>query len=203
MSQQNSRLNEYNVYKDYVGIKTHFSEWNYYWSRNTDNSKLSFDTYQKRKDKELFKYFTGTRLSLVELMITHFIEDKDIYIRDILDKVYLDEHKNRLCRLGKLTYQTKIDIEKLTEYAEDNNITLKQLFLPGDNKPVISKLDINLETLSILDIFFKFTKHSGNNPLWQEKCLLIHKYGKLLLIEDKHKMKQYIDNFIMGINKVV
>ncbi|MDD5151806.1 MAG: hypothetical protein PHC28_15225 [Flavobacterium sp.] len=203
--QKNSRLNEFNVYKDYVGIKTHFNEWGYFWHRTLDNQKITIDSFLKRKDKELFKYFTGSRLSLIEIMITHFLIDKEIYIRDILDKVYLDEHKERLIRLGKLNYQTKSEIESIIEYVEDNNISLKKLFLPENNTPIIKDLIIdlklNIETLSILDTFFGFTKYSGNNPLWQEKCLSIHKYGKLLILEDRQKIKGYIDNLIMSINK--
>jgi hypothetical protein len=190
-----------------VGLKTHFSNWDYNWTRKSDNIKLTFDSFEKRKDKVLFKYFTGSRISVVELMITHFMMDKEVYIRDILDNIYIDEHKERLCRLGKLNYQTKCDIERITEYVEDNNISLKNLFVPIDNKPIIGNLikslNINIETLSILDMFFKFTKFSGENPLWQEDCLLIHKYGKLLLLEDKQKIKNYIDEFVMSINKTV
>lgn len=199
--------NEYQIYIDYVGFKQYFKTWDFTWSQHHSTIKtITYESFLKRKDCNVFRSLWKNyrnRSNIQNLYISAFIIDPDCYIGSILnisDDIN-DFHKLRMesCKNLQLTFDK--DCVKIKEYVDYYNINLLDLIKPEQMSPKIlrnsSKIGISLETISIIDKAFKFSKIKNDSPIWEKHRKMIFKYSALLNI-DVNFLKISLNNILKG-----
>lgn len=191
---------EFDVFKDYIGLKVHFNEWNFIWNPDKDYS-TSPEALRKRRDKSFFTRLVSVkpkRTEWVEYLISAFMKDRHNWIGDIFDEDTEEAHRNRMSHRRALEYNFKVDCGNI----QDSGYPLVELLKVGKSQPKIfeTRIDggITEETLAILDSFFNFTRQKTNNPLWEESRLRINKYKYVIGLnaEYRQKFKASIDTLI-------
>lgn len=194
----------FHVYKDYVGLKTHFNVWKFYWKSDYDYH-LSESAFTKRHDKHfferLFKIFPK-RNDRLEFLISCFLHNKRMWIGDMFEEDLRDLHRARMVKRGALVYTLRNDAENISDFMTERNLTLKKLLLTDGQRPLILKYrrqilgGVSEETLALFDKFFGFTQQVTPNPLWEEERLRYHKYNHLLRIERIEQVKLILNQLI-------
>ncbi len=174
---------------DYIGVKIHFNEELFDFSNYGNKiSKINIDSLNKRKDKAIFISFARkfkNRKSELDYLISVFLKDKNTWIGDLFDEDKLEYHFERMKRCNALMYFFKNDIEKIEDYLLENKLDFLQILTCTNQKPIISKLKLELETLVILNKVFGYAnKYQTEDHLWEETRFKIKKYGSLLNIDE-------------------
>lgn len=179
----------YYTYIDYIGIKTHFKSDSYHWKWQTENKKIKFETYLKRKDCKLFKQLADkykTRDNWRQVMISSFLCNKDTYVYDLINLPddIKDFHVEREENVKNLSSIFNIEIERIGKYLDRKNLPLDKYLNPVVESPLIlttaGQVNISLETISILDKVFSFTSVATESPIWEKRRQQIKKYSELL-----------------------
>ena len=168
-------------YRNYVGLKTHFSQENYdYFTHNPRN--VTVKSYNKRKDRWVFEKLSR-HSKPIDLMVSCFTQDNAIWpeflIRPEANELYMDREK----RLQSLRYTFSEDIKKLDPDLKKNIICEKNE-LPPLIKFYIRSI-CSLETLTIISDLIEcipyWQKQLKKDFLWQDKIeLRIIKYRPFL-----------------------
>ena len=198
------RHTEFDVFKDYVGLKVHFNEWDFIWNPDK-NYNISTEALRKRKDKPFFTRLVAIktkRVEWVEYLISAFMKNRHTWVGDIFDEDTEESHRVRMSHRRALEYNFKVDCENIREHLSANAMTLPQLLRIGNSQPRIfeTRVDggVTEETLGVLDHFFHFTRQGTNNMLWEESRLKICKYKHTLgLHEYAVKLKPHIDTLLL------
>lgn len=196
--------NGFRVYKDYVGLKTHFNVWKFHWYPDHDY-RMSESAFARRHDKHffgrLFKTFPK-RNDRLEFLISCFLHDKRMWIGDIFEEDLRDLHRARMVKRGALVYTLRNDAENIADFMAGHELTLKKLLLTDGQRPLILKHrrqilgGVSEETLALFDKFFGFTQQVTPNPLWEEERLRYHKYNHLLEVERVEQVKPILNQLI-------
>lgn len=196
-----TRHTEFDVFKDYVGLKVHFNYWHFTW--NPDHAyNISLDAFRKRKDKASFSRMVAIkpkRVEWVEYLISAFMKDRHTWIGNTFDEDIEDAHRTRMRHRRALEYNFKVDCENIRDHLDTNVMNLPQLLKIGNSQPRIFETrvegGVTEETLAIMDRFFNFTRQSTNNMLWEETRLKLRKYRDLLNV-DLTKFRPHIDTLL-------
>jgi hypothetical protein len=192
------------VYKDYVGLKTHFNVWKFYWHSEHDY-RLSEEAFAKRNDKHFFKRLYNIfpkRNDRLEFLISCFLHDKRMWIGDMFEEELRDLHRARMTKRSALVYTFRNDAENIADFMIEHDLTLKKLLLTNEQRPLILKHrhqilgGVSEETLALFDKFFGFTRQVTANPLWEEERLRYHKYNHLIEIERIEQIKPIINQLL-------
>jgi hypothetical protein len=177
-------MNEFDCYRMFLSIKTHFTRLNYDYFKYNKQTKLNRGTFEKRNDKEFFKRLVRkykTKENLENFFVANFIYSVgDYYVTDN----FLAAHRNYLKYVkikGALKYYFNEDIQTLKEYCEKHNIS-NYLYVYEEKLPVLLTLfyqrKINFETLFVLNKLRPYLKYWNskikNEFIWPET------YKKLL-----------------------
>lgn len=197
-------MDGFTVYKDYIGLKLHFNEWNFVWKKNFNYKKFSISSFEKRNDKKLFASLLKKipdRDERIEIMITNFLQNKKAWIGDMIDDSFNDLHRKRMIRVRSLLHVLEEDCEKIIDFINDMSISFKEILLTDENFPFIIKNKhriggISDETLAVFSKFFKFTSQKTDNILWEEERLRLHKYSYFLDIENIEKVKKIFNQLL-------
>lgn len=197
------RHTEFDVFKDYVGLKVHFNEWDFIWNPDKQYN-ISLNALRKRNDKPFFTRLVAIktkRVEWVEYLISCFMKDRHSWIGDIFDEETEEAHRVRMSHRRALEYNFKVDCENIQEHMRANAMTLPQMLKIGNSQPRIfeTRVDggVTEETLGIFDWFFNFTSQATNNMLWEESRLRLRKYKYTLGIDSQiHRFKPHIDTLI-------
>ena len=194
---------EFDAYKEYVGLKLHFNEWDFIW-RPDHEYRMGSDAWNKRRDKAFF-----TRLSVIkpkrpdriEFLVSAFMRNRNTWIGEIFDEEIEESHRVRMSHRRAIMYNFRVDCDNIQDHLQSQNMRLIDLLKVGTSQPRIfeGRVDggVTEETLSILDHFFSFTKQSTNNLLWEENRLKLHKYKYTLgLQEFTNDLKSHIDTLL-------
>lgn len=191
-------MDDFEAYKTYVSLKSHFNNKNYdYFKYNGKNKKISYDTFLKRNDKIFFKKLSKHK-DVIGILVSNFLENKNNWIKELAyNKDSEQVYKDWLKRNQSLSYMFKQDISKLDENFNSN-------FIIKDNQhPYILKLyyrkDISIESLCILfDIVgckSYFDKKLSSDIIWQETSMLIEKYTPFIKYDKERIVKICLDTF--------
>lgn len=194
---------EFQVFKDYVGIKLHFNEWKFVWNPDKEYA-ITPDAMRKRSDKVFFTRLVTVKPSRhewVEYMTSAFMKDRHTWIGDMFDEEIEDQHRSRMSHRRALEYNFRVDMDNVKSHLESNVMTLPELLKVGNSQPRIFETriegGITEESLAILDRFFGFTRQSTSNMLWEETRLRIHKYACLINAQQyMPKFKAHVDTLL-------
>ena len=182
------KVTPYQVYIEYLALKSHFSNVKYDYFKYNKKVRASATSFNARSDKYWFEKTSRKYKDeeIVDFLVANFIESSSvnqIWIGEIIssgERTYTEWMK----RQQSLTYLFKEQSEELL-----SEIKLEDAFscLKG-HPPVLKKFlggKISIETLTIYDIIFQFgnvfdTKLS--DPVWETVSLKIKKYKPFLNI---------------------
>lgn len=191
------------AYRTYVALKNHFTSDSYDYFKYNKKTNVSFDSFQKRKDKIFFAKLGNRKDSyLEEFLVSNFIHDTKTWIGELLSEESEAKYKEWKRKQESLTYAFKNEIEFLDGYTKEQ---FDDLFRVEDGThPRIIRMylqkEISLETLIILDSVFTFMRRYDrmiSDPLYKEVSKLCKKYQPFLKF-DTAKMKSLIKDKVMA-----
>jgi len=178
----------FETYQHYLSLKNHFTNPKYDFFKYGAKTRASMTSFNKRKDKYWFEK-TSRKYSnkeIVNFLVSNFVSTdnpQNLWIGEIInsgERKYADWMK----RQQSLTYLFK---EQSNELLSEND--LESLFDCSKGHPKILKKflggNISLETLTIYEIIFHFSKNFDkklNDPVWESVNLKIKKYTPFLNI---------------------
>ena len=181
-------LTLFETYQHYLSLKNHFTNPKYDFFKYGAKTRASMASFNKRKDKYWFEK-TSRKYSnkeIVNFLVSNFVSTdnpQNLWIGEIInsgERKYADWMK----RQQSLTYLFK---EQSNELLSEND--LESLFDCSKGHPKILKKflggNISLETLTIYEIIFHFSKNFDkklNDPVWESVNLKIKKYTPFLNI---------------------
>jgi|TARA_R110001583_G_scaffold100361_3_gene246322 hypothetical protein len=182
------KVTPFETYQHYLSLKNHFTNPKYDFFKYGAKTRASMASFNKRKDKYWFEK-TSRKYSnkeIVNFLVSNFVSTdnpQNLWIGEIInsgERKYADWMK----RQQSLTYLFK---EQSNELLSEND--LESLFDCSKGHPKILKKflggNISLETLTIYEIIFHFSKNFDkklNDPVWESVNLKIKKYTPFLNI---------------------
>ena len=184
------------VYLMYCAMKAHFGKSDYDFIKYDGKTKISRESFWKRKDRYFFvkiskKYSTPNEIK--DYFISNFINNKDGYIANFNDDNY---NAWKLRRQGFFEefavelYPFIKNFEPLFESSKDTHPKLLQEYL-GHR--------ISLETMIILDELVgysdKWDKYMNDDVVWPDIKKLMNNYKRFLTI-DKNRYRMKLLNLV-------
>ena len=171
------------VYLMYCAIKAHFGEGDYNFNQFGGKSKVSKDSFWKRKDRLFFvrvsrKYKEYDYIK--DYFVSNFVKSKNGWIGHFNEQIYEDWKKY----MQSLTYNFE---QELSSHVDD----FEKLFeVPEGSHPLLLKeyfgKRVSLETLIILDELVQYVddwdKKMWEDILWPDIKKLMTDYQKFLTI---------------------
>jgi hypothetical protein len=184
-------MSAFECYKEYVALKKHFTTPSYDYFKYNGKINISYNTFEKRKDKLFFQKL-AKHTDLKNFLIANFANDERSWIRNLAyneeaEKIYKDWLKKN----QSLTYVFKEDIKKLNDDFNSN-------FVCQENQhPILFKKflgkEICLETLCLLLEFSNAMKHWNSKMeydlVWETFRNKIEKYAPFIKC-DKDKLRK-------------
>jgi hypothetical protein len=196
-------VNGFEAYKTYLGLKLHFSEPSYDFSKYNGKVKASVASFNNRKDRLFFERLSTQKKDneIIDFFVSNFTSLDDpskLWIGDIIrdgNKNYIEWQK----RIQSLSY---IFEQELKNVFEGKNF-LDLIEIKGNRHPQIFKeylmKNLSLESLVILDKILKITEKFDPvllDPVWELNSNKIKKYSSLLKIESQ-KYKDIIRKVLL------
>lgn len=196
-------MNGFEAYKTYLGLKLHFSEPSYDFSKYNGKVKASVASFNNRKDRLFFERLSTQKKDneIIDFFVSNFTSLDDpskLWIGDIIrdgNKNYIEWQK----RIQSLSY---IFEQELKNVFEGKNF-LDLIEIKGNRHPQIFKeylmKNLSLESLVILDKILKITEKFDPvllDPVWELNSNKIKKYSSLLKIESQ-KYKDIIRKVLL------
>ena len=179
------------VYIMYCAMKAHFSRKDYDFNKYGGKTKVSRDSFFKRKDRHFFvklsrKYKTD--IEIKNYYISNFIKDKKGYIANFSD----DNYKSWLLKRSGFFEQF---VMELSPYIKE----FQPLFeVEGNNHPKLLKeflgSRVSLETMIVLDELVEYGKNWDKllegDIIWIDLKKLMENYkGFLTINKNLYRMK--------------
>lgn len=189
-------MSAFEVYKDYLALKNHFSNKNYDYFKYKGKVRTSVDSFNKRKDKIFFEKLAKNK-EFHEFLVSNLSEDPKLWIRDL---AYSDDALKRYLNWKKrqqsLSYTFKNDLSKLNSDFDSN-------LLCKNGHPILLKLylggEISLETLCIVLKMTKSVKYWNKSmeydPVWEDIRNKVIKYTPFLKYDEEKFLKIVLDKF--------
>ena len=176
------------VYLMYCAMKAHFGAGNYDYIKYDGQTKVSRDSFWKRKDRYFFTKLAKKYENPKDYFIANFIKDRKGYIANFSDENY---------ESWKLKRQGFFDMFAVEMHPFINNFD--PLFeIEGNNHPKLLKeylgKRVSLETLIILDELVDYTPNWNtklkDDVIWPDLKKLMKDYKRFLTIDaKKYRMK--------------
>ena len=191
-------MTAFDVYKDYVALKNHFTTKSYDYFKYQGKTKTATpNAYNQRKDKIFFMKLAKHK-DPKNFLVANFVNSDNTWIGDLAyNEEANDNYIEWLKRIQSLTYVFTNEIEYLNDEF-DSNFIVEQNQHPRALRLYLQK-KISLETLIILiDVvrcFSHWQKNLSGDVVWEQLSHKVVKY-KPFLNYDKIKMKKILlDNF--------
>lgn len=190
-------MSPFQVYCEYLALKSHFSNSKYDYFRYNKKVKATIDSFNRRKDKYYFERISRKYQDkeIVNFLLSNFISSNDnVWIGEIIkegDEKYKDWKK----RVQSLSYIFKEQSEKLFEEYK-----LNEVFDCSKGHPVLLKKylknELSLETLVIYNQIFDYVKNFDKkliDPIWEMTSKRIKKYTPFLDLNINQYKKVMVD----------
>jgi hypothetical protein len=179
----------YQVYCEYLALKSHFSNKNYDYFKYNKKVRASLQSFYKRKDRYFFEKTSRKYKDeeIVNFLVANFVESNSVnqvWIGEIInsgERNYAEWTK----RQQSLTYLFK---EQSNELFSENE--LESVFDCSKGHPPVLKMflggKISLETLVIYDKIFLFGNKFDKkllDPVWESVSLKLKKYSPFINID--------------------
>ena len=186
-------MTAFDCYKEYVALKNHFTKPSYDYHKYNGKSKLSFSSFDTRKDK-LYFMKVAKHPDPRNYILSNLVENPKIWIKEIAFSVSAEEtYTNWAKRQQSLMYLFKEELSKLEDNF-DANFKAEDHSHPNVIKLFLRK-EISLETLVILVDLVKciayWKKRFEYDPVIDETLNTIRKYRPFLNY-DREKVKNIV-----------
>ena len=188
-------MKPYEVYVTYLAMKKHFTTKTYDYFKYNGKVRASEKSFNSRRDKYFFERMSR-KLSDDEIkmyFVSSFIASdtpSSVWVGEIIQSG--EKHfKSMSKRLQSLTYNFSQEATDLfSEYELGEVFDCSR----GNHPPALKKFladEMSIETLTILDIIFGFSKKVSrklDDPVWDSVYLKLKKYKPFISIDtDKYK----------------
>ena len=184
------------VYLMYCAMKAHFGNTDYDFITYKGKSRVSRDSFYKRKDRFFFVKLSRKYKEYDEIrdyFISNFIKDRNGYISSFNNENYENWKIRRYSFYGIFSEEIKPFVKEfnpLFEVKKSEHPKLMKEFLGGR---------LSLETLIVLDELVKFTKKWNqklkDDIVWSDLKKIMNDYKRFLTI-DKNKYRIQLLNLI-------
>ena len=184
------------VYLMYCAMKAHFGNTDYDFITYRGKSRVSRDSFYKRKDRFFFVKLSRKYKEYNEIrdyFISNFIKDRNGYISSFNNENYENWKIRRYSFYGIFSEEIKPFVKEfnpLFEVKKSEHPKLMKEFLGGR---------LSLETLIVLDELVKFTKKWNqklkDDIVWSDLKKIMNDYKRFLTI-DKNKYRIQLLNLI-------
>jgi hypothetical protein len=186
-------MSAFECYKEYVALKNHFTKPSYNYHKYNGKSKLSFDSFDVRKDK-LYFMKVAKHPDPRNYILSNLVENPKLWIKEIAFSSSSEEvYKGWAKRQQSLMYIFKEELSKLNGDF-DSNFKAEDRTHPYILKLYIRK-EISLETLVILVDLVRcasyWSKRFEYDPTIQDVLNKIMKYRPFLTY-DREKVKNIV-----------
>jgi len=192
-------MKPFEAFQLYVALKNHFTQKTYDFHKYQGKTKVTYDHYQKRKDKYYFQKLAKHR-NPQDFLVANFIENPSFWAGEInhnqeSNKIYSSWAK----RVQSLHYDFEQSMKKLllTHSIED------LIRVPDNGHPtcIVKYLqkEISLETLILFVVacrcYSYWNKHLAKDVVWDSVGRVILKYKPFLQI-DSQKCKTIVKTVV-------
>ena len=184
------------IYLMYCAMKAHFGNTDYDFITYRGKSRVSRDSFYKRKDRFFFVKLSRKYKEYDEIrdyFISNFIKDRNGYISSFNNENYENWKIRRYSFYGIFSEEIKPFVKEfnpLFEVRKSEHPKLMKEFLGGR---------LSLETLIVLDELVKFTKKWNqklkDDIVWSDLKKIMNDYKRFLTI-DKNKYRIQLLNLI-------
>ena len=194
-------MTPFDVYKQYLAIKNHFSKPNYDYFKYAGKSRASIKSFNTRKDKYWFERMSRQKTDdeIKNYYVANFVES------DTPDRLWIGE----IFRDGEQKYQNWMKRQQSLSYLfKEQSQTifldydLDEIFDTSKTHPIILKKflssQITIETMVIYNKIFLYSDifdKKLKDPVWESVSLKIRKYSPFLNIDIK-QYKKYLKTII-------
>jgi len=194
-------MTPFDVYKQYLAIKNHFSKPNYDYFKYAGKSRASINSFNTRKDKYWFERMSRQKTDdeIKNYYVANFVES------DTPDRLWIGE----IFRDGEQKYQNWMKRQQSLSYLfKEQSQTifldydLDEIFDTSKTHPIILKKflssQITIETMVIYNKIFLYSDvfdRRLKDPVWESVSLKIRKYSPFLNIDIK-QYKKYLKTII-------
>jgi len=197
------KVQPFDVYKSYLGLKNHFTKSNYDYHRYGGKSRASIQSFYKRKDRFFFEKLSRQKddTEVIEFFVSNFVSCDDpqsLWIGEIVRNGE-QNYTNWKRRLQSLSYTFKTEVENV--FSGENFDSMFEI--DGSKHPKIVKehlaKTISLETLVILNKILGFKTQFDNklkDPVWKFLSMRIDKYNSFIHI-DVFKFKSILKEVVI------
>jgi hypothetical protein len=182
-------MTPFETYQRYISLKNHFSKDTYDFFKYGGKSKISINTYNKRRDRYFFEKISRkySKKEITEYFVSNFISSDNpsgVWIGEIIqqgEKIYTTWKTNR----DRLAYNFEQESKSLLEESNIPNI-----FDCSTGHPIILKKylagKLSLELMVIYDMIFNYVKNFDKSlldPVWDTISKKIKKYRPFINID--------------------
>lgn len=197
------KVQPFDVYKSYLGLKNHFTKSNYDYHRYGGKSRASIQSFYKRKDRFFFEKLSRQKddTEVIEFFVSNFVSCDDpqsLWIGEIVRNGE-QNYTNWKRRLQSLSYTFKTEVENV--FSGENFDSMFEI--DGSKHPKIVKehlaKNISLETMVILNKILGFKNQFDNelsDPVWKFLSMRIDKYNSFIHI-DVFKFKSILKEVVI------
>lgn len=195
------KMEAIDAYKTYIALKHHFTLDTYDYFRYNKKTRVTLDSFLKRKDKIFFAKLGNRKDAYLEsFLVANFLYQTNMWVGELLSDECEDRYKDWKRRQESLSYHFKTEMEFISDLSpEDFNV----LFHPvnGNHPEIIQKYmrkEISLETLCILDHILKFIHKTDKiifDPIYIDISKLCKKYQPFLKV-DIPKLKSVLKQLV-------
>ena len=197
------KVQPFDVYKCYLGLKNHFTKPKYDYMKYCGKSRASLQSFYKRKDRFWFEKLSRQKDDdeVINFFVSNFVacdDPQSLWIGEIIrngEGNYTDWQK----RTQSLTYVFRQESESLfTEHKVD------EVFDCSKGHPILLKKylskDICLETMILYDRIFGYTQQWDKklkDPVWESVSIRMRKYSSFIhtdIFKYKKILKEVVIN---------
>ena len=187
------------TYLMYCAMKAHFGKSDYDFVKFGGKSKVSRNSFWKRKDRSFFvklsrKYKTSDEIK--DYLVSNFVKENKGWVGNFTDKNYTQWKNINMIELFEK------DMRPLLQNFDEGRFMFA---VPGNSHPKLLKeylgKRVSLETMIILDELMEYSPkwnvHLKDDFMWRDINLLMNNYKKFLTI-DKEKCRIILLKFVKG-----
>ena len=183
------KVQPFDTYKAYLGLKNHFTKEKYDYVKYCGKSRASIQSFYKRKDRFFFEKISRQKNDdeVIDFFVANFVSCNDpqsLWVGDIMRNGE-DNYINWKRRTQSLSYVFKEEVENIFSGKDFD----KMFEVKGTTHPQIIKEhlqeNISLETLIILEKILGFKKNFDkklDDPVWKFLSMRMKKYNSFLNI---------------------
>lgn len=155
------KMDAIDAYRVYLGIKNHFTIDKYDYIKYNKKVNVSYDAFLKRRDKIFFAKLGNRKDAyLEEFLVANFLHDPKMWVGELLSDEAEERYKQWKRKQESLTYFFKNEVEFMSGWSAEEFDKWFEVS-HGDHPNIIKmylRSEISLETLTLLDSIFHFTK---------------------------------------------